>query len=57
MNSLYLATKDKMVGRDCPEGPGGRDCYCCGQAPGKARKVARRSAKRAERNSWKAEIR
>lgn len=46
----------KMIGRKCPEGPGGRDCPCCGQAPGKARKVAKRSLKRAERRSWKQEV-
>lgn len=45
-----------MIGRRCPVGPGGRDCSCCGQAPGKARKVAKRNAKRSERNSWKKEV-
>lgn len=45
-----------MIGTKCPTGPGGRDCSCCGQAPGKARKVARRAAKRAERHNWKREI-
>lgn len=31
-----------MIGKTCPSGPGGRDCTCCSQAPGKARKVKRR---------------
>lgn len=47
---------NKMLGKNCPLGPGGRDCSCCGQAPGKARKVARRTAKRSERNDWKREV-
>lgn len=42
-----------MLGNRCADGPGGRDCYCCGQPPGKARRVARRSAKRRERREWK----
>lgn len=46
----------RMIGRSCPTGPGGRDCVCCGDAPGKARKVSRRSAKRGERNQWKREV-
>lgn len=45
----------KMIGKGCPEGPGGRNCFCCGQAPGKARKAARRAAKRSERRAWKGE--
>jgi hypothetical protein len=48
---------DKMLGRKCPTGPGGRDCNCCGQAPGVARKVAKRNIKRSERNTWKKDIR
>lgn len=44
----------KMIGKSCPVGPGGRDCTCCGQAPGKARTAARRQAKRRERQAWKA---
>ncbi len=43
----------RMIGRSCPTGPGGRDCVCCGQAPGKDRKRAKRSVKRSERNAWK----
>jgi hypothetical protein len=42
-----------MIGRTCPDGPGGRDCHCCGQPPGKTRKTARRRMKRSERNAWK----
>lgn len=42
-----------MLGAFCPTGPGGRDCICCGQAPGVARKKARRTAKRRERQDWK----
>lgn len=45
-----------MIGKRCPEGPGGRDCACCGQAPGKPRKAARRTAKRSERQEWRKEI-
>lgn len=52
-----MASTTKMIGRKCPEGPGGRDCVCCGQAPGKARKLARRNVKRSERQTWKAEVR
>lgn len=43
----------RMVGRKCPNGPGGRDCVCCGQAPGKSRKIEKRRVKRSERNSWR----
>lgn len=50
-----MATTTKMIGRKCPEGPGGRDCPCCGQAPGKGRKVYKRAAKRSERAAWKRE--
>lgn len=50
-------TRNSMLGRFCPDGPGGRDCTCCGQAPGKARKVARRNKKRGERQNWKKEVR
>lgn len=51
-----MNTTTKMIGRGCPEGPGGRDCPCCGQAPGKARKTFKRAAKRSERQAWKAEV-
>jgi hypothetical protein len=46
----------KMLGKACPTGPGGRDCVCCGQAPGKARTQARRVQKRRERQAWKREV-
>lgn len=49
-------TTTKMIGRGCPEGPGGRDCPCCGQPPGKARKIHKRAAKRSERNAWRREV-
>lgn len=45
-----------MLGKRCPTGTGGRDCACCGQPPGKARKMARRTAKRADRRAWKREV-
>ncbi|MGC4925562.1 hypothetical protein [Streptomyces sp. DT117] len=47
----------RMIGKSCPGGPGGRNCHCCGQAPGKDRKVARRKVKRSERNTWKRNLR
>ena len=37
-------------------GPGGMRCACCGPAPGKCRKRARRSWKRSERQAVKREI-
>jgi len=43
---------DKLIGKKCPEGPGGRDCACCGQPPGAQRKKARRAMKRRERFEW-----
>lgn len=45
-----------MIGRKCPEGPGPRNCHCCGQAPGKPRKVQKRAVKRSERQAWKKEV-
>lgn len=47
----------RMIGKTCPEGPGGRDCSCCGQAPGAARKQARRNNKRAKRQLVARQIR
>lgn len=47
----------RMPGRDSHDGPGGRDCPCCGQAPGKPRTAARRRTKRSDRNAWKTEQR
>lgn len=45
-----------MIGRMCAVGPGGRKCVCCGQAPGKPRKIAKRALKRGKRNDWKKEL-
>lgn len=50
-----MDSKARMIGRSCPVGPGGRDCVCCGQAPGSSRAKARRTVKRRERQSWKRE--
>lgn len=48
----------RMIGRHCPDGPGGRDCHCCGQTPGRDRKNApRRRIKRSERHSWQQQAR
>lgn len=47
----------RMIGKNCPDGPGGRDCRCCGQPPGKQRTTARRQAKRRDRQRWKREAR
>lgn len=52
-----MTTHAPMIGKSCPAGSGGRNCTCCGQAPGKARKIQRRVEKSAERNSVKREIR
>lgn len=48
---------DRMIGSTAPTGPGGRDCPCCGQAPGRPRTVARRRSKRSERARVAREIR
>jgi hypothetical protein len=37
-------------------GPGGMRCHCCGPAPGRDRKRAKRAWKRSERNTVKREI-
>jgi hypothetical protein len=47
----------RLIGSSCPVGPGGRDCTCCGQRPGRDRKAARRRVKRAERQIWKRDLR
>lgn len=49
MLALSSPTHAAMVGCSCPYGPGGRDCACCGDAPGKARVAARRAKKRSKR--------
>lgn len=52
-DSFALATIDIMIGDACPCGPGGRDCPCCGDAPGHARVAARRANKRRKRQEFK----
>ena len=52
-DSFALSTMDIMIGDACPCGPGGRDCTCCGNAPGKDRVVARRANKRRKRQEFK----
>ena len=37
-------------------GPGGINCPCCAPAPGKARKMFLRAAKRAERDTMKRQL-
>jgi len=49
--------RDRMLGKRCPDGPGGRDCPCCGQPPGSTRKAARRRVKRSERFNVRNSIR
>lgn len=56
-DSFALATMDIMIGDACPCGPGGRDCPCCGDAPGKDRVVARRMNKRRKRQEFKRSLR
>ena len=53
MLALNSPTHTAMVGCSCPYGPGGRDCVCCGDAPGKARVAARRAKKRSKRQEFK----
>lgn len=50
---MSSSTHASMMGKRCPTGTGGRNCTCCGQAPGAARVQARRVLKRRERQSWK----
>lgn len=52
---MQNSNHDKMIGKK-RNGVGGRDCPCCGDAPGPDRKVARRASKRADRRAWKAEV-
>lgn len=56
-DSYLLSTMDIMIGDACPCGPGGRDCPCCGDAPGKDRVVARRMNKRRKRQEFTRSIR
>lgn len=51
--ALASPTHVTMIGCTCPYGPGGRDCTCCGDAPGKDRVAARRAKKRSKRQDFK----
>ena len=55
--SLGSPTHATMIGCTCPNGPGGRDCVCCGDAPGKPRAAARRAKKRSKRQEFKRSLR
>lgn len=55
--ALSSPTHAIMIGCTCPYGPGGRDCVCCGDAPGKARVAARRAKKRSKRQEFKRSLR
>ena len=48
----------KMIGKKAGQsrGPGGRDCACCGEPPGKNRKIQKREVKRREKQQWKKEV-
>ena len=50
--TLVSPTHATMIGCTCPYGPGGRDCACCGDAPGKDRVAARRAKKRSKRQEF-----
>lgn len=54
--SLSSPTHATMIGCTCPYGPGGRDCVCCGDAPGKARVAARRAKKRSKRQELRSSL-
>lgn len=54
--SLSSPTHATMIGCSCPYGPGGRDCVCCGDAPGKARVAARRAKKRSKRQELRSSL-
>ncbi len=56
-NAWSTAATAPMIGTLCPDGPGGRDCACCGQPPGKARTRKRRQRRRAEKQAVKRELR
>lgn len=53
MLALASPTHEFMIGCMCPYGPGGRDCVCCGDAPGRARAAAKRANKRRKRQEFK----
>ena len=44
-----LALELPLIGKRSHMGPGGRDCPCCNEAPGKPRKIEKRHNKRSER--------
>lgn len=46
----------RMIGKTLPAGPGGRRCSCCYPAPGPAREMDRRRAKRGERQEVAREV-
>ena len=54
--ALMSPTHATMIGCSCPYGPGGRDCVCCGDAPGKARVAARRAKKRSKRQELRSSL-
>lgn len=54
--ALSSPTHAIMIGCTCPYGPGGRDCVCCGDAPGKARVAARRAKKRSKRQELRSSL-
>lgn len=56
MLALASPTHEFMIGCSCPYGPGGRDCVCCGDAPGKARAAARRAKKRSKRQELRSSL-
>lgn len=53
MLALASPTHEFMIGCTCPYGPGGRDCVCCGDAPGRSRAAAKRATKRRKRQEFK----
>ena len=54
--ALMSPTHATMIGCSCPYGPGGRDCVCRGDAPGKARVAARRAKKRSKRQELRSSL-
>lgn len=54
--ALSSPTHATMIGCTCPSGPGGRDCTCCGDAPGKPRTAARHAKKRSKRQELRSSL-
>jgi hypothetical protein len=50
-------SRSRMLGNYAHTGPGGRDCVCCNEAPGKNRKIDRRRVKRGERQDFNRSVR